>query len=74
MATYKTIQNDVKKLHGRSIKASWIAHVKELNGLNLKSAPNRTSSSPRKHPCPDWAKPLIEDVMRRHNILPSKPN
>jgi hypothetical protein len=70
MATYKTIQDDIKKSHGRSVKPSWIAHVKELNGIPLKSSPGRNASTPRKHPCPDWAKPLIEEVMRQHGMLP----
>ena len=33
MPTYRDIQEDVKKLHGRTVKTCWIAHVKELNGL-----------------------------------------
>ncbi len=72
--TYKEIQADIKKSHGRSVKACWIAHVKEMNGLSLKPAPNRASSAPRKYPCPDWAKPLIEEVMRRQGMIPAKLN
>jgi len=69
MATYKQIQNDVKKKHGRSVKTCWIAHVKELNGLRPRLAPNRISSRKRENPCPDWAKPLIEDSMRRLGMI-----
>ena len=70
MATYKIIQADIKAAHGRLVKASWIAHVKEMHGITLKPAPNRAVSTQRKHPCPDWAKPLIEDALRRYGVIP----
>ncbi len=72
MLTYKAIQTEIKENQGRSIKACWIAHVKEMNGLELKQAPNRKPSEPRKYPCPDWAKELIENVMREDGMIPIK--
>ena len=65
MATYQTIQETIKRRHQRSVKTCWIAHVKELNGLAPRRAPNRIAPSRRENPCPDWARPLIEDAMRR---------
>jgi hypothetical protein len=65
MTTYKDIQADVRLRHGRSVKTCWIAHVKELNGLNPKLARNRIAPNKRKFPCPAWARPLIEDSMQR---------
>jgi len=69
MATYKDIQNNVKKLNGRTVKTCWIAHVKELNGLRPRRAPNRNSTGRRKHPCPGWARPLIEGSMHKFGMI-----
>jgi hypothetical protein len=69
MATYKEIQTDVKKHHDISIKTCWIAHVKEINGLYLKKAPNRISPSSRMYPCPKDVLPIIEESMKRFGML-----
>lgn len=69
MATYRAIQEDVRIRHGRTVKTCWIAHVKELNGLELRSAPNRQSAATRVNPCPSEVRPLIEDSMRRLGML-----
>ncbi len=69
MATYKEIQEDIRRRHGRTVKTCWIAHVKELNGLSLRRAPNRLSSSKRQVPCPIEVRPLIELSMRRLGML-----
>lgn len=37
MASYKDVQTFVKKRHGIVVQTCWIAHVKELNGLPLRS-------------------------------------
>ena len=69
MATYKQIQQDIKKRHGRTVKTCWIAHVKELNGLNPRKAPNRLSAARREVPCPLEVRPLVEASMRRLEML-----
>lgn len=69
MATYRDIQEDIQRRHGRTVKSCWIAHVKELNGLELRSAPNRQSAAMRVNPCPPDLRPLIEDSMRRLGML-----
>ena len=69
MATYRDIQEDVRRRYGRAIKTCWIAHVKELNGLDLRPAPNRLSAAKRVNPCPPEVRPLIEDSMRRLGML-----
>lgn len=68
MATYWDIQTDIRTRHGRVVKSCWIAHVKDLNGLNPRVAANRQSAQ-RKFPCPDDVRPLIEDSMRRFGML-----
>jgi len=52
MATYKQIQDYVKNKHGYIPKSCWIAHVKEICGLNPKTATNRQAGVGRAHPCP----------------------
>ena len=69
MATYKQIQDYVRKRHGCTIKTCWIAHVKELNGLKLRTAPNRISGDERKNPCPTDNRPLIEEAMRHYGMI-----
>jgi len=69
MATYAQIQQDVKSRHNRSIKTCWIAHVKELNGLPVRMAPNRASAQTRQVPCPPELRPLIEASMRRLGMI-----
>jgi len=51
MATYRQIQDYIKKNHGYIPKTCWIAHMKEVCGLNPKTAANRRSSI-RMYPCP----------------------
>ena len=69
MATYKDIQQDVRDTHGRVVKTCWIAHVKELNGLAVRVAPNRQIPGIRVYPCPPDVRPLIEASMRRLGAL-----
>ena len=53
MATYKEIDNYVRKLFGRSVKPCWIAHVKELNGLHPRKSHNllQQTRAPLSTPC-----------------------
>lgn len=69
MATYKDVQDDIKRRHGRTVKTCWIAHVKELTGLQPRKAANRISAAKRKVPCPPEFRPIIESSMRRLGLL-----
>jgi hypothetical protein len=69
VATYREIQADIKKRNGIAVKTCWIAHVKELNGLKPRVAPNRRSASRREYPCPPDLRPVIEGAMKRLGIL-----
>jgi hypothetical protein len=53
MATYKQIQKWVKDRYGFTIKTCWIAHAKEICGLETRIAPSRNNASSRLNPCPD---------------------
>jgi len=68
MPTYEDIRDDVLEHGGKSIKDCWIAHVKELNHLPLRKAPNRKGPI-RVCPCPPPKRPIIEKSMRRLGIL-----
>lgn len=69
MATYRQIQEHVRAKHGRTVKTCWIAHVKELNGLAMRVAPNRHSAHERINPCPPGIRLLIEASMRQLGML-----
>jgi len=69
MATYDQIRADVKNRHGRVMKNCWIAHVKALNGLKPRPAPNRQSLDARVYPCPPQERAWIEASMRRFGML-----
>lgn len=68
MATYKQIQDCVRQQHGWIPKTCWIAHVKELNGLPVRTAHNRTSSA-RQVPCPSDKRGAIESAMNDLGLL-----
>ena len=61
MATYRDIQDYIVEKYGYEPKSCWIAHAKELFGLNPKMAANRYSASKRANPCP----PNKQDDLRR---------
>jgi hypothetical protein len=68
MATYKEIQSFVREKHGFSVKTCWIAHVKELNGLEVRKAPNRQGID-RMVPCPADKQNAIEEAFRQFGMI-----
>lgn len=59
MATYKQIQDWVKRNYGFSIETCWIAHVKDMCGIITGIAPNRIDAEKRIKPCPmDKVEPI----------------
>jgi len=65
MPTYKDIQNEVKRSAGFVPKTCWIAHVRELNGLPVRQAPNRHDPNSRVVPCPPGKRKAIENALRK---------
>jgi hypothetical protein len=60
MATYLEIQNWVKSHHGFVPKTCWIAHCKDMCGLDPRRSPNRYGEA-RTNPCPlDKTSAIIE--------------
>jgi hypothetical protein len=68
MATYEEIQDYVRERHGYTPKTCWIAHVKELNGLVVRKAPNRAGA--RVYPCPPAHQAEITEALRHFGMLP----
>ena len=69
MATYKKIQEYVKKQNGFVPKPCWIAHVKEICGLSPKISPNRRDINVRQVPCPDEKINIIKDAFRHFGMI-----
>jgi mRNA-degrading endonuclease RelE of RelBE toxin-antitoxin system len=62
MATYKQIQDYVRKHHGYTPETCWIGHVKELVGLPLRTAHNRQGIT-RTKPCPPEKQEHIREAL-----------
>ncbi len=69
MATYEAIQEYVKRKYNVSIKSCWIAHMKEVCGLDVKMSPKRYDENKRTNPCPDSKKYMIEDAFRHFGMV-----
>ena len=67
MATYPEIRDWVKTKYGWKPRPCWIAHCKELKGLEPKKAPNR--KCPRKHPCPENKREPIFAAFRHFDMI-----
>lgn len=68
MATVKKIQAFVKANYGFKPKSCWIAHVKELCGLEVKPAWNRKGEE-RANPCPENKQAAIREALRRLGMI-----
>lgn len=68
MAAYREISDYVRKNYGFAPKSCWIAHVKELSGLPVRRAWNRSSRG-RKVPCPPKKIKPIRAAFRHFGML-----
>ena len=68
MAAYQQIQEWVREQYGWTLKTCWIAHCKELAGLQPRKAPNR-SGEERKVPCPDEKQEPIFESFRHFKMI-----
>jgi hypothetical protein len=69
MATYKQIQDYVKQQYGYIPKSCWIAHMKEVKGLNPKISARRYSVDSRVHPCPLEKQDDIRDSFEHFKMI-----
>jgi hypothetical protein len=68
MATYDQIETYVNDQFGFKPKSCWIAHVKEMSGLLVRRAWNRTSAK-RRVPCPPDRSEPIKEALRYFGML-----
>lgn len=68
MATYSQIQAYVRDQFGFTPKSCWIAHVKEILGLPVRKAWNRTSNE-RNEPCPPDKVEAIREAFRIFGMI-----
>ena len=69
MATYKQIQDYVKEKHGYIPRATWIAHAKEIYGLNPQMAVTRRSPDKRVNPCPTDKQDDLRKAFEHFNMI-----
>ena len=69
MATYKQIQNYIKYKYGYTVKTCWIAHVKEMSGLDVKVSPRRIDVNKRQVPCPEDKVESIKYAFRHFGMI-----
>lgn len=69
MATYKEIQDYVKKQYGFIPKSCWIAHVKEMNGLKPRVSPRRYDPEIRQVPCPPSKVEPIQQTLKHFRMI-----
>ena len=68
LATYKEVQQWVKTNYGFVPKTCWIAHCKDILGLEPRKAPNRQSSV-RTNPCPPEKKDAIVKAFKHYDMI-----
>lgn len=69
MSTYPEIQKYIKGKHGYTVKTCWIAHVKEMCGLNPKISHRRLDRNNRVYPCPPEKVEAIKDALKHFNMI-----
>ncbi len=69
MATYGEIQSYIKNKYGYIVKGCWIAHVKEMSGLDVKVSYRREDINKRKVPCPESKIEPIKDALRHFGMI-----
>ncbi len=69
MATYNEIQEYVLKKYGYKPKNCWIAHMKEMCGLNPRMSNNRHNPNSRVCPCPFDKRADLREAFRHFNMI-----
>lgn len=69
MASYREIQAYIMQQYGFVAQTCWIAHMKEVCGLPVHSAPNRADQRQRVKPCPDEKQDAIREAFLHFHML-----
>jgi hypothetical protein len=72
MATYKQIQDYIREKYGYIPRGTWIAHMKEICGLNPPVAHTRRSLDKRVNPCPPHKQEDIREAFVYFKLLDGK--
>lgn len=67
MTTYDKIQEYVQRKYHRTVKSCWIAHAKEICGLEVKKSSRRKGR--RLVPCPENKLPFIKDAFKHFKMI-----
>ena len=68
MSTYLNIQTYIAKKYGWVPRTCWIAHAKQLCGLEVKRAWNRRDKE-RANPCPPEKMPAIREAFEYFGMI-----
>ena len=69
-ATYKKIQEYVKKKYGLYVHTKYIAEVKRKHGVTMHDAPNKVEIPKRDYPsCPEEKEKAIEEALLNYGII-----
>lgn len=71
MPTYRQIQDYVRENSFFTVRTCWIAHVKELMGLEPRRAANRRPGDERANPCPILKRLSIVNAFEHFHIFPT---
>jgi hypothetical protein len=69
VAKYREIQDYVKKEYGLLPKSCWIAHVKEMTGLQPRISHRRYDPNVRQEPCPPNKVEPIKKAFRHFGMI-----
>jgi hypothetical protein len=69
MARYSEIREYIREKHGVAVKTCWIAHVKEMCGLDPRKSPNRHSVKEGVHPCPPDKVAIIKEAFEHFGMI-----
>jgi hypothetical protein len=69
VATYKQIQKYVRNTSRVYVATCWIAHVKEICGLNPIPAKNRINNKIRVNPCPTNRILNIKNALKHFKMI-----
>lgn len=69
IATYKQIKDYIEEQFGYTPRSTWIAHAKEIYGLNPKMAATRRSADERINPCPQEKKDNLRQAFEHFEML-----
>lgn len=69
MGIYDKVEIYVKEKYNCTVKPCWIAHMKEICGINVRIAHNRIDINKRTNPCPVGKQDMIREAFKHLGLL-----